>query len=128
MGLLIGERIAVFSELSKESEEYFGVKLVSVDQTRNKYTMIRANLKRIRIPGDPWPGLDYILACLENVLALDDNFECRLHVFMSRHLSNNAMKMKIRNNETPRSGLHTRNCNPSKDRYSRSAGSEYSPQ
>lgn len=56
--------------------------------------MIESNLKGVRVPGDSWPGLNDVLACLENISALDDEFECRLHVFMPRKLPNDAMKLK----------------------------------
>jgi len=40
-----------------------------------------AYLQRIRIPRDAWPGLDDVLACLENIFTLDHQFEFWFAVF-----------------------------------------------
>ena len=52
-----------------------GSSLRVADFSDTKSKRSETHLKRIRIPGDAWPGFDDVLARLEYIFTLDNHFE-----------------------------------------------------
>jgi hypothetical protein len=72
----------IHGKIVEPSEEHLWLELRSCEYSATTMGGWAAYLQWISVPGDTRPHLDDVLAGLEQILALDDNLECRVAILL----------------------------------------------